>query len=411
MPVYEEKRKVNGKSRYYIRTYVKDENGIAKQITKHNPDWIGRDGKLLAMQEEARMKSNVFDAIEKNDEIENIDLAFLEEEYLNYISGKFDTDTVNTKRGMLNHYCQKDITEQVETFPTKDIKEININYHEIWQSQIKKSIYPKTSSFDDDYRLEWKKPESKRKYVWKTYSIRYLNDTQKEIINMFEYAVKKGYLSVNPLKNVSKIGTPKELKFSKQKRDHEVITVEDKEKLMEVTNNDIKFNTLFDLWFSRGPRPGEIRAFKIKDYDFKKGQLMVNHTLSRKNVLKEPKTPSSKAPIDLGKRLNKKLKRYVDMLRKEEDFDENWYLFGNKNTPISSHGLEYNKNKYFDKANIKTKITLHEFRHSCATWLYSIGTPMIVISKILRHTDMSVTMQVYTHLIKEDYDNVINNLG
>ncbi len=409
MPIYEEKRKINGKSRYYIRTYVKDERGVSRQITKHNPQWIGRDGKLLAMQEESRIKNSLYEYI--NPKLEYVSLRILEEEYMNYISSKYDTDTINTKRGMLNHYCQKDITEQVETFPDRDIKKVNIKYHEKWQSQLKVSIYPKVSSFDENYRLEWKKPASERKYVWKNYSIKYLNDTQKEISNMFDYAVSNGYLAENPLKKAKKIGTPKEIKFSRQQKKHEVITIDEKEKLMKVTNNDIKFNTLFDLWFSRGPRPGEIRAFRVKDYDCEKAQLMVNHTLSKKNVLKEPKTPSSKAPIDLGERLNEKMKKYVELLKEKEDFNENWYLFGNKNTPISSHCLEYNRDKFFDKANIKTKITLHEFRHSCATWLYSIGTPMIVISKILRHTDMSVTMQVYTHLLKDDYENVIANLG
>ena len=82
---------------------------------------------------------------------------------------------------------------------------------------------------------------------------------------------------------------------------------------------------------------------------------MVNHTMSKKNELKE-----------------------------NPDCNENWFIF-NGPTPISSNALEKAKKKYFKLANINKHIKLHGFRHSCATWLYSIGTQIAVISKILRH--------------------------
>ena len=59
MPVYEEKEKINGQKRYYIRTYVTDENGQKRQITRHNKDWVGRDGYWIAYQEESRLKSRI----------------------------------------------------------------------------------------------------------------------------------------------------------------------------------------------------------------------------------------------------------------------------------------------------------------------------------------------------------------
>lgn len=40
MPVYEEKEKVNGQKRYYIRTYVTNKDGKKKQITRHNKNWL-----------------------------------------------------------------------------------------------------------------------------------------------------------------------------------------------------------------------------------------------------------------------------------------------------------------------------------------------------------------------------------
>ena len=78
MPVYEEKEKINGQKRYYIRTYVTDENGKKKQITKHNKGWIGRDGYWLAYNEEGNIKAKHKYMLSK------ISLKGLYDDYLNY---------------------------------------------------------------------------------------------------------------------------------------------------------------------------------------------------------------------------------------------------------------------------------------------------------------------------------------
>lgn len=100
----------------------------------------------------------------------------------------------------------------------------------------------------------------------------------------------------------------------------------------------------------------------------------------------------------------------VEKLKENPECNENWFIF-NGPTPISSNALEKAKEKYFKLANINKHIKLHGFRHSCATWLYSIGTPIAVISKILRHKNIKETLKTYTHLIKDDYDNELNKIN
>ena len=55
MPVYEEKITNDGRKKYFIRTYVKNELGKTIRITRRNKDWVGRDGYWLASQEEIRL--------------------------------------------------------------------------------------------------------------------------------------------------------------------------------------------------------------------------------------------------------------------------------------------------------------------------------------------------------------------
>lgn len=229
---------------------------------------------------------------------------------------------------------------------------------------------------------------------------------------MFKYLVLEGYCENNIPEQAGKIGTPKEIKMGKRQKSYEVITYEEYLRLIEASKDNSKFNTMFDLWFTRGPRPGEIRAFRIKDFDYKKKQLMVNNTINKKNELKDPKTASSKATIDLDDEVANKIKKLIDNLKKQKSCNDDWFIF-NGPTPISEHSIRNARDKYFKKANINKHIKLHEFRHSCATWLFSINIPVTVISRILRHKDISVTMATYIHLINQQYTEqlkIINNM-
>lgn len=390
MPVYAEKELVNGQKRWYIRTYITDDLGHKKQITRHNKLWIGRDGKKEAEWEENKIKNIPYLTNKKN---KTITLHELKEEYIDSLIGKLDSDTIYNKKTMLNHFCENDNTNQVITYPNIDIKKINETIYEEFQKQMKNKKY-------------------KHGKILKNYSILQLNRINNTISAMIEYAILNNYCSYNFVKKCGKIGTPKEIKMSRSKKTYNVIDFEEYQKLMKYSQKDLKYNTFFDLEFSRGPRIGEVRAFRICDYNYEKKQLIVNHTMSKKNILKYPKTIASKAPIDLDDSLNEKIFNLIENLKKKKGFDNNWYIFGGKK-PISAHALENAKEKYFKLANINKHIRIHDFRHSCATWLLSIKTPVEVISKILRHASIRETMETYAHLLDNVYQSnleILNNI-
>ncbi|MBQ9854338.1 MAG: tyrosine-type recombinase/integrase [Bacilli bacterium] len=68
------------------------------------------------------------------------------------------------------------------------------------------------------------------------------------------------------------------------------------------------------------------------------------------------------------------------------------------------------KSKYCEKANVK-KIRINDFRHSHASLLLSKNVPITVISKRLGHSDIDLTLNVYSHMISKDEDKVVNILN
>lgn len=394
MPVYTEKVKdkktgkmvdkiVDGKKQYCIRTYVKDEFGKKKQISRHNKEWLGRDGKTEAEQEEVRLKKEHIMSIQTK--IKKITLKEGMELYLKFIEPRVDEDTYRAKKTMLEHFCEIDKTEQVTTYPNKYINLFNKNIYADWQIQMRKKTYTRKNANEKN-----------------NISIEHLNRIHNNIVKMLDYLIDEGLCKANFAKQCGKFGTPKEIKMSGLNKIYETINFEEYTRLLQASSDNLKYNTYFCLEFTRGPRTGEIRAFKICDYNQSKKQLMVNHTMSKYNKLKEPKTASSKAPIDLDDNLNKKIQLLINDLKQCDDFNEQWYIFGNEN-PISSNALQHARDKYFKLAKIDKHLRLHDFRHSCATWLFSIGIPITVISKILRHADIKETMKTYTHLLNVDY--------
>lgn len=52
------------------------------------------------------------------------------------------------------------------------------------------------------------------------------------------------------------------------------------------------------------------------------------------------------------------------------------------------------------------EIRLHDFRHSCASLLINVGTPITTVSKYMGHARVTETLNTYSHMFKNDFDNV-----
>ena len=69
--------------------------------------------------------------------------------------------------------------------------------------------------------------------------------------------------------------------------------------------------------------------------------------------------------------------------------------------PLQSNNLGQREYATLIKAARVRPITFHGLRHTCATLLLQAGTPVHVVSERLGHAKVSMTMEVYAHVLPD----------
>ena len=105
-------------------------------------------------------------------------------------------------------------------------------------------------------------------------------------------------------------------------------------------------------------------------------------------------------------------KKYYDEVSKFKNFKDDFFIFGNDKglTPLTYKQAQRRKGEIANKAGIK-EIRLHDFRHSCASFLVNNGAPVTMVSKYLGHSNSSETLNTYSHLFNTTSSEVINTIN
>lgn len=77
------------------------------------------------------------------------------------------------------------------------------------------------------------------------------------------------------------------------------------------------------------------------------------------------------------------------------DFNDNWFMF-ERTKPLSQANID----RVRDKANIK-RITNHVSKYSHTSNSIANGINIVIVSKRLGHSNINMTLKIYTHLIKK----------
>lgn len=162
-----------------------------------------------------------------------------------------------------------------------------------------------------------------------------------------------------------------------------------------------------------GCRLGECLALTFNDLI--DNTITINKTITKecyngKRLITSPKTKKSNREIHIDNYLLDELSSSMQIYKqKYRNFNESYYIFGGVK-PLAPTTVERKKNLYCKNAGIK-QIKLHEFRHSHATLLVQNNIPIKDVAERLGHSDITLTLNIYTHVSKDKEKRTINVLN
>lgn len=196
---------------------------------------------------------------------------------------------------------------------------------------------------------------------------------------------------------------------AKQENQMKVWTIEESQTFLELSNGS-KFHLVYMIAITTGMRKGEILGLQWKNIDFSNKSITVqNNLVYAGNELKltSPKTAASKRTITVPDFLIKYLKEYK---LKQTPNTLDLVVTGVKNEMLYHNVLDQQFAKDVKSAGLP-KIRFHDMRHTHATILLQMGENPKVVMERLGHSNVSVTLNTYSHVLPGMQKNVAEKLN
>lgn len=211
----------------------------------------------------------------------------------------------------------------------------------------------------------------------------------------FQYAVELGYIENKPM--------PKPIGNSKSNH-IDFWTTEEFNIFIKSESSPI-YRVAFSLLFYTGMRIGELKALTYKDFNFEKSTVSINknyHKIKNEVYITTPKTPKSNRTISIPKELMMMVGKYfISCYGMKEDN----ILF-----PLAVNSFRSELRRVADSQGLR-QIRIHDLRHSHASMLMDIGTPIKLISERLGHENIQTTLDIYSHLYEDKEKELAEKLN
>jgi integrase len=151
-------------------------------------------------------------------------------------------------------------------------------------------------------------------------------------------------------------------------------------------------------------RIGEITALKVGDLDFKNKEIHIRASLDYLTRMESsPKTKRSGSTVPMQEPLAQALRGY---LATEHKPNPHGYLFVNRlGRPHKSQKVvQYGIHKSMDKLGIHRPkgVGAHCFRRGFSSELLSCGTPVNIVTRLMRHSDSKITLNNYGKILRNE---------
>jgi integrase len=201
-------------------------------------------------------------------------------------------------------------------------------------------------------------------------------------------------------RNVADAVTPPRPKRQEMK----TLSPEQARTLLQAAEGD-RYEALFVLALSTGMRQGELLGLRWQDVDV--GNLRIQSSMQRTKdgfVLAQPKTNKSRRQILLTEQAKSALRQHrVDQGARRLLIGAAWkdmnLVFTNEvGGPVeASHLLRHCFYPLLTRAELP-RIRFHDLRHTAATLLLAQGIHPKIVSEMLGHSNIYITLDLYSHV-------------
>jgi integrase len=171
-----------------------------------------------------------------------------------------------------------------------------------------------------------------------------------------------------------------------------------------------RLEVLYRVMLSLGLRRGEVLALLWSDVDFEHNLLRITGSLQRAEGKLERTAPKSAAgarTLPLPPVLAEALRDHQARQEQERaelgpEWREHGLVFPSSvGTPMEPRNLYRHFKTLLKKLGLPATLRVHDLRHSCATLLIAQGVHPRVVMEILGHSQISLTMNTYGHVMPE----------
>ena len=329
-------------------------------------------------------------------------------------------------------------------------KEYFENFFTNWLFNVKfTTLKPSTKEKYEGLYRNYIKNSSLSKIYVKNLTLNDIQDYYKNILNagaspncianinkLIAPCIRYAYNNNLIIKDFSKaIILPKESETDKLSKKNKIIpfTLDEQKRFIAAIKGD-EYEMLYITALNTGMRQGELFALTWSDVDLTNGYININKTA--KNVsdvsrdgrkkatmrIQTPKTINSIRKIKIPNFLISLLKTYK-LKQKEHKLkladlykDKNLVFANAYGNYLDSSNIRKRMNKIIDTMNSKDKDhyieprKFHDLRHTYATRLFELGEEPKTVQELLGHSDVSVTLNTYTHVLDDIKDKAISKL-
>jgi integrase len=221
----------------------------------------------------------------------------------------------------------------------------------------------------------------------------------KVIHQALDYAVKERLLAINPSTGVS-LPSP-------EKRKIQPLTLEQAQHLLQIAQGTM-MEPLIALALTVGTRIGELLALRWSDLNFEAGMVYIHRSLTQTENLRftvgDPKTEAGERTLLLPQPVleiltTHRTRQLAERLKAGTAWQHHDLVF------CTNEGKQYWPNtvrrrfyRLVEKAGLP-RMHFHDLRHHAATLLANMGVNPKVVQEILGHSDIEMTMNIYTHTL------------